>query len=148
MNISYYLDILVKNEKIFEALKNKYPEILADLTSAKFNPTCSCRSRVSAFLNKKYTEDDKDFIDFLLNMEEIKESKEKMDSIIKEKEAKLEQENQQNNDPKDVGVTHIYQVPKGPKAWEDFNKFVNERGIPFRSFSILEKPDYLEIYFL
>ena len=55
MNIAPYLDILVKNEKIFEALKNKYPDILADLTSAKFNPTCSCRGRVATHLNKKYT---------------------------------------------------------------------------------------------
>ena len=79
MNIALYLDILVKNEKIFEALKNKYPDILADLTSSKFNPTCSCRGRVAAHLNKKYTEGDKDFIDFLLNLEEIKPEKQKID---------------------------------------------------------------------
>jgi len=145
MNISPYLDILVKNEKIFEALKAKYPDILADLTSAKFNPNCSCRGRVSAHLNKKYVEGDKDFIDFILNMEEIKEQKATMDKIIKESE---EANRQKLENAKDISISNIYQVPKGPKAWEDFNKFVNEKGIPFRSFSVLDKGEFLEVYFL
>jgi len=145
MNIVPYLDLLVKNEKIFEALKAKYPDILADLTSAKFNPTCSCRGRVSAHLNKKYAEGDKDFIDFLLNMEEIKEQKASIDKAVKEIEDKTKQRIQ---DAKDVSTTNIYQVPKGPKAWEDFNKFVSEKGIPFRSFSVLDKGEFLEVYFL
>jgi len=145
MNIAPYLDILVKNEKIFEALKNKYPDILADLTSSKFNPTCSCRGRVSNYINKKYTEGDKDFIDFLLNMEEIKDQKIAMDKLIKESEEKMKQRAQ---DAKDISVSNIYQVPKGAKGWEDFNKFVTEKGIPFRSFSILDKGEFLEVYFL
>jgi hypothetical protein len=145
MNIAPYLDILVKNEQIFEALKNKYPDILADLTSAKFNPTCSCRGRVAAHLNKKYTEGDKDFIDFLLNMDGIKEQKIALDKLIKEAE---EKNKQQVQEAKDVSITNIYQVPKGPKAWEDFNKFVNEKGIPFRSFSVVDKGEFLEVYFL
>jgi hypothetical protein len=145
MNIAPYLDILVKNEKIFEALKNKYPDILADLTSSKFNPTCSCRGRVAAHLNKKYTEGDKDFIDFLLNLEEIRQDKEKIDQIIKENE----QKNSNNLEAfRENSTSHIYQVPKGPKGWEDFNKFVMEKGIVFRSFSILDKGDHLEVYFL
>jgi len=145
MNISPYLDILVTNEKIFEALKAKYPDILADLTSAKFNPTCSCRGRVSAHLNKMYAEGDKDFIDFLLNMEEIKENKTKLEKIIKENE---EANKQKLENAKDTSVNNIYQVPKGPKAWEDFSKFVNEKGIPFRSFSVVDKGEFLEVYFL
>lgn len=145
MNIGPYLDILVKNEKIFESLKNKYPEILADLTSAKFNPTCSCRGRVATHLNKKYTEGDKDFIDFLLNLEEVKEQKEKIDKLLKEMEEKNKAKLEAS---KDSSISNIYQVPKGPKGWEDFHKFVNEKGMPFRSFSILDKGDYLEVYFL
>ena len=146
MNIAPYLDILVKNEKIFEALKNKYPEILADLTSAKFNPTCSCRGRVATHLNKKYEEGDKDFIDFLLNMDELKEQKAVIDKIIKDNEEKLKAK--AIDVSKDTSVSNIYQVPKGPKAWEDFNKFVNEKGITFRSFSVVDKGEFLEIYFL
>lgn len=145
MNIAPYLDVLVKNEKIFEALKAKYPDILADLTSAKFNPNCSCRGRVSTHLNKKYTEGDKDFIDFLLNLEEIKEQKIAIDKLVKESEDKIKQ---RAEDAKDASTTNIYQVPKGPKAWEDFNKFVNEKGIPFRSFSVLDRGEFLEVYFL
>jgi hypothetical protein len=146
MNIGPYLDVLVRNEKIFEALKNKYPEILADLTSAKFNPTCSCRGRVAAHLNKKYQEGDKDFIDFLLNMDEIKDGKAKIDEMLKKIEEKNKEKAQEV--AKDTSVSNIYQVPKGPKAWEDFHKFVNEKGIPFRGFSLLDKGDYLEVYFL
>lgn len=145
MNITYYLDILVRNEKIFEALKNKYPEILADLTSSKFNPSCTCRGRVGTFLNKKYEEGDKDFLDFLLSLDDIKEEKSKIDEAIKKREEdrKVKVETQLEN-----ATTHIYQVPKGPKGWEDFNKFVNEKGIIFRAFSVVEKDNYLEVYFL
>jgi hypothetical protein len=145
MNIGPYLDILVKNEKIFESLKNKYPDILADLTSSKFNPTCSCRGRVAVHLNKKYAEGDKDFIDFLLNLEEIREEKQKIDEAIRQKE-----ENKSKNleSFRDNSVSNIYEVPKGPKGWEDFNKFVIEKGIVFRSFSLLDKGDHLEVYFL
>lgn len=145
MNITVYLDLLVKNEKIFEALKNKYPEILADLTSSKFNPTCSCRGRVGTFLNKKYEEGDKDFIDFILSLDEIKEEKSKIDEAIKRQE---ENRKVQVIDKLENGTNHIYQVPKGPKGWEDFNKFVHEKGIIFRGFSIVEKENYLEVYFL
>jgi hypothetical protein len=145
MNIAPYLDILVKNEKIFEALKNKYPDILADLTSSKFNPTCSCRGRVAAHLNKKYTESDKDFIDFLLNLEEIKPEKQKIDELIKQNE---ESKSKNSESFRDNSSAHIYEVPKGPKGWEDFNKFVMEKGIVFRSFSVLDKGDHLEVYFL
>lgn len=145
MNIGPYLDILVKNEKIFESLKNKYPEILADLTSAKFNPTCSCRGRVATHLNKKYTEGDKEFIDFLLSVEEIKEQKEKIDVLLKE----MEEKNKARAEvAKDSSISNIYQVPKGPKGWEDFSKFVNEKGMAFRSFSVVDKGEFLEVYFL
>jgi hypothetical protein len=145
MNIAPYLDMLVKNEKIFEALKVKYPDILADLTSSKYNPTCSCRGRVAGHLNKKYTEGDKDFIDFLLNMDEIKEQKIAMDKLVKEAE---EDNKKRLQEAKDISTANIYQVPKGPKAWEDFNRFVNEKGIPFRSFSVLDRGEFLEVYFL
>ena len=145
MNIGPYLDILVKNEKIFEALKSKYPDILADLTSSKFNPTCSCRGRVTAFLNKKYTEGDKDFIDFLLNLEEIKIQKLQIDESIKKMEA---ERNKTIAAIRENSISNIYQVPKGPKGWEDFTKFVVEKNIMFRSFSVVEKNDYLEVYFL
>lgn len=145
MNIGPYLDILVKNEKIFEALKSKYPDILADLTSSKFNPTCSCRGRVTAFLNKKYTEGDKDFIDFLLNLDEIKESKLQVDESLKKMET---ERNKILSAARENSISNIYQVPKGPKGWEDFTKFVIEKNIMFRSFSVVEKNDYLEVYFL
>lgn len=145
MNIGPYLDILVKNEKIFESLKNKYPEILADLTSSKFNPTCSCRGRVATFLNKKYVEGDKDFLDFLLNLEEVKDLKLQVDESIKKMEI---EKNKALLNIRENSISNIYQVPKGPKGWEDFTKFVVEKNIMFRSFSVVDKNDYLEVYFL
>ena len=145
MNITPYLDLMVKNDRIFEALKHKYPDLLADLTSSKYNPTCSCRGRVANHLNKKYEEGDKDFIDFILSLEEIRKEKEEIDQVIKEKEnqPKKELEALREN-----STSHIYQVPKGPKGWEDFNQFVMEKRIVFRSFSVLDKGDHLEVYFL
>lgn len=145
MNIGPYLDILVKNEKIFESLKNKYPEILADLTSSKFNPTCSCRGRVATFLSKKYVEGDKDFLDFLLNLEEVKDLKLQVDESIKKMEI---EKNKALLNIRENSISNIYQVPKGPKGWEDFTKFVVEKNIMFRSFSVVDKNDYLEVYFL
>lgn len=145
MNLAPYLDILVKNDKIFEALKNKYPEILADLTSSKFNPTCSCRGRVINYLAKKYVEGDKDFIDFLLNLDEIKALKIQIDDSIKKKE---EERVKAVSVAKENSISNIYQVPKGPKGWEDFTKFITERNVMFRSFSVVDKGDYLEVYFL
>ena len=46
LNSNAFFTILIKNDTFFDVIKGKFPEILADLTSSRNNPNCSCRNRV------------------------------------------------------------------------------------------------------
>jgi hypothetical protein len=49
-----YLNGILQNPKIFNSLKDKFPEILADLTVAKRNVSCPCVKRVISYLISKF----------------------------------------------------------------------------------------------
>ena len=70
----------IKNDGLFNSLKNKFPEILADLTSSRENPNCSCKGRVRNYLRSKFTTE-KEYFDSILDLEEIKK-------IIEEKKTR------------------------------------------------------------
>lgn len=132
-----YINALVNNEQTFEILKNKYTEILADLVSYKTNPNCSCRGRVNNFLTEKYnsSEEDKAFLESLFNMQEITESFERLFKI-----------NPQRPGSTRVISGQVFKIPKTDEGWAALNKDIS--GAFFKSFSILEKENHLEIYFI
>lgn len=134
-----YYRVLIENDSSFNALKESFPKILEDLISAKDNPSCECNKRVFEYLFKEYQENKKSkkVIDNLFKLKEI-------DEIITE----LEKHRAQFEKDTVEKITKIYKIGKSEKDWAEFYKTVEEKQIYFRSFSVLEKDDHLEIRFL
>ena len=138
MKFHLILDPLLRNQNIFQKLKEKYPEIIDDLDSAKDNTQCSCRGRVAAFLYKKYNEEpeEKSFIDDLINSDIL---------VLKGIEAILG-EHQRINDI--LGKVHV--LEKKDNYYQDFLNYLENNMIHHfvRSFSVVDKGDKVEIYLL
>lgn len=75
-----FLQVFIKDDIFFNSLKEKFPEILADLTTLKNNPNCSCKGRTANYLISKI-ESEKDFFSYMFSEENIK-------NIVKRKEEK------------------------------------------------------------
>lgn len=130
---------LVEVDEVWEALKTRYPQILADLTSSKFNPNCSCRNRVGSFLNEKYESSDEEK-NFILKLFTIQAVIEKSSSILKDIRAK---ESAYKNFPR------IHVVKKGETAWNDFVKFLEKNNFDPRAFSVLDNNnDTITVYLM
>jgi len=71
IQLPIFFDLFIKDEIFFNSLKNKFPEISADLFSSKINPNCSCKNKVKVYLASKI-ENEKDFFLDLLSEENIK----------------------------------------------------------------------------
>jgi hypothetical protein len=123
-----FVPALVEVDESWEALKNRYPQMLADLTSAKYNSNCSCRTRVGSFLNEKY-QSSKEEKDFILKLFSIPALIEKSTPIIKDTK---ERENAYKNFPR------IHTVKKGDDSWADFVKFLEKNHFDPRAFSVLD----------
>ena len=65
------LSIILKDDISFDSLKNKFPEILADLTSARINPKCSCVKKVKFYLISKL-ENEKEYFEVFFGNEHLK----------------------------------------------------------------------------
>ena len=61
------LKIILKDDISFNSLKSKFPEIFADLTSARINPRCSCVNRVKFYLISKLENEKEYFEVFFAN---------------------------------------------------------------------------------
>jgi len=61
------LSIILKDDPSFDSLKNKFPQILADLTSARINPKCSCVNKVKFYLISKLQNEKEYFEVFFAN---------------------------------------------------------------------------------
>ena len=135
---SHYVFTVIENDQYFDQLKNKYTEILADLTSSKVNPNCSCRNRVVNHLHPKYMSggEDKTFLDTFFEKQEIKE---KAEAKIMEMQIRI----QTQSLPRILNV-----VKSGPDYWENFVKSQVTGKIAFRSFSVVDKGDSLDVYFI
>ena len=52
-NLANIVSIILQNKDAFEEIKSDFPEVLADLTTFRENPNCSCRGRVTKFFSDK-----------------------------------------------------------------------------------------------
>jgi hypothetical protein len=132
-----YIQALVNTHDTFEALKNRYTEVLADLVSFKNNPNCSCKARVNGFLTKKYTEvpEEKAFIDELIKNPEVIRSYDTLSKMPQMRPGNIRNLSGQ-----------IFKVPKGDEGWAALSRDI--AGAVFRSFNVVDKGDYSEVYFL
>jgi hypothetical protein len=77
-----FLKVFIKDDIVFNSLKEKFPEIIADLTTLKNNANCSCRGRIANYLISKI-ESEKDFFSYMFSEENIK-------NIVKREEEEKE----------------------------------------------------------
>jgi hypothetical protein len=122
---------LIKDDTTFNRLKNDFPEILADLTTFKSNPNCSCRGRVTKFFSDKLQQDSTLLNKYIYNEAELIEQLNQ-----------VEISRQQNN-----YSGRIITLPKNETSWQQLAQEINQ-GKFFRSFSVVERENELVVYFL
>lgn len=130
-NLSSALPYLLKNESTFDRLKTDFPEILADLTTFKNNPNCSCRGRVTKFFTDKLQQESTLLNKYIYNEQEL--------TIELNKAELLKQQNNYSG--------KIVIIPKSDEAWKALSQDINQ-GRMFRAFSVVERENELVVYFL
>jgi hypothetical protein len=150
LNSQIFFNIFIKNDLFFNSLKGKFPEILADLTSSRNNPNCSCKNRVKAHLQSKL-EAESEFFNNLLNNEEIKK-------IVNDKAEEIK--NTQIKDPMEEHMRmmrenmfrnsggRVFEIGKTEQDWKNLCKKLELEKVMFKSFSVVEKEDKLVVYFV
>lgn len=135
LDLYAYVFSSLSHDPAFEMLKERYNDILADLVSAKANANCSCRGRVLNYINKKYQEEEneKTFLDGIFSIPEVKTQAE---STIAENKARAA----------NALSGKILTVMKKDNYWQDFFNSVSRNS--FRSFSVVDKGDSVDVYFL
>lgn len=151
LNSPVFFNTFMKNDTFFDSLKDKFPEILADLTSSRNNPNCSCKNRVKAHLQGKITTE-QDYFNNLINNEEVKKlTQEKAEEIKNSQVPTNPMENhmqmmQQNMFRNSGG--RIFEIGKTEEDWKNLAKKLSEEKTNFKSFSVVEKEDKLVVYFI
>ena len=150
LNSPVFFNTFIKNDTFFNSLKDKFPEILADLTSSRNNPNCSCKNRVKAHLQSKI-QSEAEYFNSLLNNDEVKK-------IIDEKLEEIK--NTQFKDPMEEHMRvmrenmfknsggKIFEIGKTEQDWKNLCKRLEMEKISFKSFSVVEKEDKLVVYFV
>jgi hypothetical protein len=151
LNSPVFFNTFIKNDTFFNSLKDKFPEILADLTSSRNNPNCSCKNRVKAHLQAKLA-NEADYFNNLINNEEVKKLTEEKAEEIKSSQVpnnpmeKHMQMMQQNMFKNSGGV--VFEIGKNEEDWKNLCKKLTDEKIGFKSFSVVEKEDKLVVYFI
>lgn len=150
LNTPLFFSIFIKNDMFFNSLKEKFPEILADLTSSRNNPNCSCKNRVKAHLQSKL-QSEVEYFNNLLNNEEVKK-------MIEEKHAEIQ--STQFKDPMEEHMKmmrenmfknsggKIFEIGKTKEDWKNLCLRLELEKVYFKSFSVVEKEDKLVVYFV
>jgi len=151
INSPVFFNTFLKNDTFFTSIKDKFPEILADLTSSRDNPNCSCKNRVKAHLQGKIATE-QDYFNNLITNEEVKNL---MQEKIKEIKASQVPNNPMENHMQMMQQNmfrnsggRVFEIGKTEEDWKNLAKKLTEEKIPFKSFSIVEKPDKLVVYFI
>jgi hypothetical protein len=150
INSNAFFTILIKDDNFFDAIKVKFPDILADLTSSRNNPNCSCKNRVKAYLNSKL-ESENEFFSNLISNEPIKSLIETNKQEIvnsqtinpMEQHMKMMRENMFKN-----SGGRIFETGKTEQDWKNLCKTLEDQKFLFKSFSVVEKEDKLIVYFI
>jgi len=151
LNSPVFFNTFLKNDTFFTSIKDKFPEILADLTSSRDNPNCSCKNRVKAHLQGKIATE-QDYFNSLIDNEEIKKLLEQKAEEIKasqvpsdpmENHFKMMQQNMFKN-----SGGKVFEIGKSEEDWKSLANKLSDEKIGFKSFSIVEKEDKLVVYFI
>lgn len=129
-NVADVLPILIKDDEIFNRLKNDFSSILADLVTFKDNPNCSCRGRVFKFFTEQLEANPGSLDQYV-----------KDTSTITLKLQSLAEERANNN-----YAGRVFEIDKGDEEWASFAGTLP--GKMFRMFSVVEREDKAVVYFL
>jgi hypothetical protein len=151
LNSPVFFNTFIKNDAFFNSLKDKFPETLADLTSSRSNPNCSCKNRIKNYLQGKIVSEES-YFNNLINNEEIKQLVIEKTEEIKNTQIPINpmeshmQMIQQNMFKNNGG--RIFEIGKTEEDWKNLAKKLTDEKIGFKSFSIIEKEDKLVVYFI
>lgn len=141
--IRKYIQIFLNEKTPFNILYEKYPEIREDLTSARELVDCSCRSKVVFFLEEKIKNaEDLNLINEILLLPEVQKVKEELDYEFEQEILAFKKKIKKENNAK-----KIYTVSRDENEWKEFVEYAKE-NIEFKSFSIIEKENHLEVRFI
>jgi hypothetical protein len=149
LNSPVFFNTFIKNDAFFNSLKDKFPETLADLTSSRNNPNCSCKNRIKNYLQSKIVSEES-YFNNLINNEEIKQLVIEKTEEIKNTQIPINpmeshmQMIQQNMFKNNGG--RIFEIGKTEEDWKNLAKKLTDEKIGFKSFSIIEKEDKLVVY--
>jgi len=149
LNSPVFFNTFIKNDNFFNSLKEKFPEILADLTSSRNNPNCSCKNRVKNHLQSKLVSD-ANYFENLLNEEEFKKIVEEKSNEIEatqfnpmEEHMRMMRESMFKN-----SGGKIFEIGKTEKDWNNLCKKLESDKVSFKSFSVVDHQDKLVVYFI
>ena len=134
--IEQNIDLILSNGKTLMLIKEKYPEINNILNELAHDE--SKKKNIIDFLNEKSNiSEDHIFLDAIIN--------EALNMNLMSGGGAYLNNQLVNYDNPDL--YKIYKVDKASGAWESFIKDIRTK-ILFTSFSVIDKGDYLEVYFI
>jgi len=129
-NLNDAIGIIIKNDNVFERLKTDFPDILADLTTFKNNPNCTCRGKVVKYFSDRLN-NEPDLLDqYVPNVQQLNDEL-----------AVLQAQRIQNN-----YSGKIFTIDNTEEAWLTFSQTLV--GKIFRSFSVVNNGNTLTVYLL
>jgi hypothetical protein len=130
INLNDALGILIKNDTFYTRLTTDFPDILADLTTFKTNPNCTCRGRVVKYFSDKLNEDPNLLDKYVDNPQDLQNQI-----------AIIQNQRIQNN-----YAGKVFTVDKSEEAWLAFSQTLS--GKMYRTFSIVDNGENLTVYLL
>ena len=130
LNLNDALGILIQNNSIYNRLVSDFPDILADLTTFKTNPNCTCRGRIVKYFSDKLNEDPNLLDKYVENPQDLQNQ-----LVV------IQNQRIQNN-----YSGKVFTVAKGEQAWKDFSQTL--AGKMFRSFAIVDNGENLTVYLI
>jgi hypothetical protein len=129
-NVGDSLTFLIKDDLIFEQLKNDFPSVLADLTTFKSNPNCSCRGRVFKFFGEQLEQNPNILEKYVSNPE-----------VLQQELNRLLDERMANN-----YSGKVFTIEKTDAAWAQFSATLMNKS--FRGINLVERENSIAVYFL
>lgn len=128
------LATMIQHNNVYYEMGKDYPDILADLSTFKHNPSCSCRAKVTKFFQEKIEQENLDLVEKYLTKDPHRHSIiEKIKEIAKHYEEK-------------VLAGKIITLENTKEAWHEFWDSSKEKT--FRAFAVAENNGKLNVYFL
>ena len=124
INFEHAIDIILKNQEIYKDLFLDHPIIKSELICYKETKNTDCRNKIQKyFLDLKQKEKNANFLEKYIKSQ---------DDFIEEFDIKYS--------------GNVFSIPNNENSWKEFAQ--NIKMFNYKSFSVIENEDNIEIYFL